>query len=78
MADDLRADLDAFLFHARQRPVPDRFGRRQRTKEVAKIVSERVKLETNRVGGKRPARQLRPLDRALAFLDPLLTRAALL
>jgi hypothetical protein len=53
MADDLRADLDEFVIHARQRPVPDRFGRRQRTKEVAKIVSERVKLETNRVSAKR-------------------------
>jgi hypothetical protein len=31
----------------------------------------RVKLETHRVGRKRPARQPRPLDRALAVLDPL-------
>jgi hypothetical protein len=36
-----------------------------------------VKLETNRVSGKQPARQPRPLDRALALLDVLLARAAL-
>src|SRR6516165_7540544 len=36
-----------------------------------------MKLEPHRVGGERSARQSRPFDRALAFLDPLLARAAL-
>ena len=77
VADDLRADLDQLLLQARQRPVLDRLGRRQRAQEVAEIVGERMKLEPHGVGGERPARQPRPLDRALALLDPLLARAAL-
>ena len=77
VADDLRADLDQLLLQARQRPVLDRLGRRQRAQEIAEIVGERMKLEPHRVGGERPARQPRPLDRALALLDPLLARAAL-
>ena len=36
-----------------------------------------MKLKPHRVCGKRPARQPRPLDRAFAFLDPLLARPAL-
>src|SRR5215510_14044667 len=36
-----------------------------------------MKLEPYGVGRERPARQPRPFDRALAFLDPLLARAAL-
>src|SRR5262249_32633090 len=77
MADDLGADLDQLLLQARQRPVFDRLWRRQRAQKVAEIVSERMKLQAHRVGGERPARQPRPLDRTLAFLDPLLSRAAL-
>ena len=51
VAHDLRADLDQLFLQARQRPVFDRFGRRQRAQEVAEILGERVKLETNGVGG---------------------------
>jgi len=40
VADDLRADLDQLLLQARQRPVLDRLGRRQRAEEVAEIVGE--------------------------------------
>ena len=36
-----------------------------------------MKLEPHGVGCERPARQPRPFDRAFAFLDPLLARAAL-
>src|SRR5262245_49928191 len=36
-----------------------------------------MKLEPHGVGRERPARQPRPFDRALAFFDPLLARAAL-
>src|ERR1039458_9839863 len=72
VAHHLRADLDQLLLQARQRPVLDRFRRRQRAQEVAKVVGERMKLKPHGVGGESPARQPRPLDRALAFLDPLL------
>ena len=37
----LRADLDQLLLRARQRPVLDRLGRRQRAQEIAEIVGER-------------------------------------
>jgi hypothetical protein len=47
VANDLRADLDEFLLQARQRPVLDRFGRRQRAQEVSEIVSERMQLKAN-------------------------------
>src|SRR5262249_42424117 len=36
-----------------------------------------MKLEPHGVGRERPARQPRPFDRALALLDPLLARPAL-
>ena len=36
-----------------------------------------MKLEADGVGGEGAARQPGPLDRALAFLDPLLRRAPL-
>ena len=77
MAHHLRADLDELLLQARQRPVLDRLRRRQRAQEIAEVVGERMKLEPNGIGGERPARQPRPLDRPLAFLDPLLARPAL-
>jgi hypothetical protein len=35
VADDLRADLDQLFLQARQRPVLDRLGRRQRAQEIA-------------------------------------------
>src|ERR1700730_17825628 len=55
VTDDLRADLDELRFQARQRPVFDRFGRRQRAQEVAEIVGQRVKLKSDDVGGERSA-----------------------
>ena len=55
VADDPRADLDQLLSQAGQRPVLDRLGRRQRAQEVAEIVGERVKLETDGIGRERPA-----------------------
>ena len=44
VADDLRASLDQLLLQARQRPILDRLGRRQRAQEIAEIVGERMKL----------------------------------
>ena len=62
VAHDLRANLDEFLLEARQRPIFDRLGRRQRAQEVAEIVGERRKLEPDGVGGERAARE--PFQRA--------------
>src|SRR5262249_47248351 len=49
----------------------------QRPQEVGEVVGNGMKLKPHRVCGKCPARQPRPPDRALAFLDPLLARPAL-
>ena len=77
MAHHLRADFDQLFLQTRQRPVLDRLRRRQRAQEIAEVIGERMKLQPHRVGGERPARQSRPLDRTFALLDPLLARAAL-
>src|SRR5262249_22285148 len=61
-----------------QRPVLDWLRCCKRAEKVAKIVGERMKLEPHGVGRERPARQPCPLDRALAFLDPLFARPALI
>src|SRR6516225_11269962 len=52
---DLGTDLDELLFQARQRPILDRLWRRQCAQEVAEVVSERMKLQTHRVGSERSA-----------------------
>ena len=78
VAHHLRADLDQLLLQARQRPALDRLRCCKRAKKVAKIVGERMNLKPDRIGSERPARQSRPLDRALAFLDPLFARPALI
>src|SRR5580704_14672594 len=78
VADDLRADLDQLLLQAGQGPVLDWLGYRQRAQEVAEVIGQGVKLETHRISSERAAGQPRPVDRVLAFLDPLLGRAALI
>ena len=50
VADELSANLDQLFLQARQRPVLDRLGSRQRAQDVAEIVGERVKLKSNGVG----------------------------
>jgi hypothetical protein len=55
MANNPRADLDQILLQTCQRPVLDWLGRRERAKEIAEIVGQRMKLKTNRVGGERAA-----------------------
>jgi hypothetical protein len=46
-----RADLDQLFLELRQRPILDWLRRRQRTQEVAEIVSERMKRKTHGIGG---------------------------
>jgi hypothetical protein len=77
VTDDLGPDLNQFLAQAGQRPWLRRLGHRQRSHKVAEVVGQHMQLETHRIGGERSTRQPRPFDRALAFLDPLLRRAAL-
>ena len=45
---------------------------RQRAQEVVDIVGERVELQANRIAAEAVAGQTCPVDRILAFLDPLL------
>ena len=77
MTYNLRADLAQLLPRRRHIPVADRLRRRQRAQEVAEFAGECMTLKANRVGGVKAARKSRPFDRALAPLDPLLARAAL-
>src|SRR6516164_1430075 len=42
VAHDLRTNLDQLLLQARQRPVLDWLGRRQRAQEISEVVSERM------------------------------------
>jgi hypothetical protein len=67
VADDLRSDLDQLFLEARQRPILNRLGRRQRAQEVTEIVGKRMKLETDGVGGERATGKPRPFDRAFAL-----------
>jgi len=53
-------------------------GEQHPAQEAAEIVGERVKLTPPGIGGERPARQPRPSDRTLAFIDRLLRHAALI
>jgi hypothetical protein len=71
------ADLDQFLAQTGQRPLLDPLGHRQGSHEVAKVVGESMELKAGGVCGEGAARQPRPFDRALTFLDPLLRRSAL-
>src|SRR5580704_5823060 len=55
----------------------DRLRRHQRAQKITEIVGQRMKLKPDRIGGERTARQSCPSDRALALLDPLFARPAL-
>ena len=43
LADELRADFDQPILECRERPILDQLRRRQRAKEVAEVVVERLK-----------------------------------
>ena len=47
VADDLAANLDQFVSQTGQRPVPHGIRQRQSAQEVAEVVGECVKLETD-------------------------------
>ncbi len=72
MAHDLGTDLDELLPKRRQRPVLDLLRQRQGAQEVAEIVCQRMELQANRIVAEAVAGKPCPVDRVLAFLDPLL------
>lgn len=76
MGDNLRANLDQLLPQGRQRPVLHAPGKRQPAKEIPEIVRQGEQLEPDLVVHEVVARQPCPLNRVLAFLDPLFRRAA--
>ncbi len=78
MSHDLGTDLDQLVAQRGQGPVLGRLRQRQRAQEVAGILGERVELQANRIAAKAVAGQTCPVDRILAFLDPLLGCAALI
>ena len=59
----------AVLTHAGQGPRLRCLLQRQRSHEIAEVISESIELEVDGVRGKRAARQPCPFDRALVFLD---------
>ncbi len=67
----LGSDLDQLLSQCGQRPVLYRPRQRQPTQEVSEGVRQGEELKPCLVVPEVPARQPRPLDRVLAFLDPL-------
>ena len=72
---DLRADLDELSLEGPQRPKA-RLGRESDTEqEVPQVVGQREQLEADLVVHEVVAGELRPLDRVLALLDPLLRHA---
>jgi hypothetical protein len=64
VAGDLCTDVDQFLAQARERPLFNRFGYRERPQKVSKIVGERMRLKASGVGIERDTRKPRPFDRA--------------
>ena len=77
MAHDLGTNLDQLLPERGQRPVLHRLRQGQRPHEVAEVVSHGVKLKPDLVVAEFLARQARPPDGILAFLDMLFRCAPL-
>ena len=75
MADDLAANLDQFVSQTGQRPVPHGIRQGQGSQEVAEVVGECVKLETDSIVSELATGQSCPPDGVFAFLDVLLRRA---
>ena len=78
MANDLGSDLDQLPPQRGQRPMLHFLGQRQGPHEVGEVVGQGVKLEANLVVAELAARQPRPFDGLLAFLDELLRRATVI
>jgi hypothetical protein len=72
IAYDPGIDLHEFFAERRQGPVLDLVRQYQRSHEVGEVVSQRMELQPHRVVLECSAGKARPVDRVLAFLDPLL------
>ena len=72
MANHLRANLDPLVAERRQRPVADALGQRQPAKEVPQVVGQGEQLQPRLIIHEVVAGQPRPVQRVLAFFDPLL------
>jgi len=77
MAHDARPDLDQLELQTGQRPVSYRLGERDAAQEGGQIVGQGVQLQPDLVVAEPPARQPRPVEGVLPFLDVLLGGAAL-
>ncbi len=69
---NFRPDLDQLLPNRCERPVAHFIGQGQRPHEVPKVVGEGEELEPRLVVLEPLAGKLRPVNRVLSFLDPLL------
>ena len=76
VGDDLGADLHHLLPQRGQGPLRDLARQSQGAEEIGEVVGQRVELKSDGIRAERRARQPRPLDRVLPFLDPLLRRPA--
>src|SRR5262249_13059378 len=68
--------LDQLLPQGRERPALDRLRQHQLPKKVGQIVGQGEQLQPRLIVLEAPARQLGPLYRILALLDPLFRRAS--
>ena len=75
MAHYLCPNLDQLFPQRRQCPVPHCSGQHRLTKEVSHVVCQDEQLQPHLIVHKVMTRQPCPLERVLAFLDPLLCRA---
>jgi len=73
---DFCANLDQLLPQGRHRPVLDTWGEGEPTKKVAQVVCQREQLQSDVVVHEIVAGESSPFYCVLAFLDPLLRRAA--
>jgi hypothetical protein len=71
------AGLDEALLQAGERPRVDALGQHQTPPQVPEVVRQHTELQSNLVRPEPVTREPRPVRRLLAFLDPLLRRAAL-
>ncbi len=76
MTYDLRADLDQLVPQRGERPMLDARRQCESPQEVAQVVRQHEQLQSHLIVVEAVAAQSRPAQRVLAFLDPLLGRAA--
>ncbi|QEG35954.1 hypothetical protein Pr1d_32620 [Bythopirellula goksoeyrii] len=72
----LGSDLHQLFPQRRQRPVLKWFRQCQPPQKIRQVVRQGKQLQARLVVLERAAGELRPFDGVLAFLDPLLPRAA--